>query len=1075
MPHILPGQASIKDFVHHNTLHGYQHHSFPKALAESQRRTGTRAFLPEDRFRVLHGQGRITDQGLLHILNSEPYLAATDILFTRDGQPLRRRDVYLATLLHPCESLTEAQLVWQIEELGALERFQADLPDAARQRLLLAAGLAGSEAAAVTDLWQAALQSLGLEHAALHPEELLDLSPDQADGILHTFAEESETGNQEPLRFTPRMEREADLLLNALLHREGHDFTLRRLLLSLTGHDLLDDLRPLLVRLMANHLDLGVAAWTHPDREHGLYAVWRATAAHDLAWGLDGWSGGQDLLAGLPDDSLEAILQELERLGLPEAAWAGYLEGLALELPGWGGMFAWRQAHPRYQGSPARIDLTDYLAVRLILERLYAERLCRRLWKTAATLKGLRDYFHVHRAEFLVRYALFNIRLPEYAVLRAQALVRMAESHAPAAEDWNRIAHLIWIWRHSPAADRARGHSVYRSGWRLFRLAQHLGLDGSAVRDLTQTQIHELLGCLDQLTPDTRDFIWLRAYENHYRDQLFQAIKENHDRGLWKTREGGPPQAQVLFCMDDREEGIRRHLEEHNPNIETLGAAGFFGVAINWQALDDDTPAALCPVVVSPAHHIGETIAPAAAALAARHQQRRGLLQRVGDLLVHGTRHDPVGGAVTLALAAPVALGALVARTFLPLASGQGHQRLLAALDPPLPTRLELTAVDDGPATPERNRRGFTDIEQADRVAALLRTIGLVSGFAPLMVLMGHGSTSENNPHRAAYDCGACSGRHGGPNARVFAAMANRPQVRALLAERGIVIPPETRFLGVQHNTCDETFVWYDTDDLTPTARAQLDSLQADLDVAASRSAHERCRKLASAPVDPALPQALHHVQARSHDISQARPELGHVTNAAAFIGRRAVSHGIFFDRRAFLISYDPTLDPDGRIVESILLNAGPVGAGINLEYYFSTVANDRLGCGTKITHNVTGFFGVMDGAESDLRTGLPVQMIEIHEAMRLQMLVEAKTDLLTAIYQRQPALQELVGNGWLLLSAKDPDGPAIHLFEPKRGWIPWQGGADPLPVVERSPQWYRGLMRHLPPALIRPAGEVRP
>ena len=103
------------------------------------------------------------------------------------------------------------------------------------------------------------------------------------------------------------------------------------------------------------------------------------------------------------------------------------------------------------------------------------------------------------------------------------------------------------------------------------------------------------------------------------------------------------------------------------------------------------------------------------------------------------------------------------------------------------------------------------------------------------------------------------------------------------------------------------------------------------------------------------------------------------------------------------------------------------MGAGISLEYYFSTVDNERYGASSKITHNVAGFFGVMDGAGSDLRTGLPRQMIEIHEAMRLLVIVEAKTRVLTAIYERQPPLQELIGNGWLLLAAKDPDHSVFH------------------------------------------------
>jgi hypothetical protein len=155
-------------------------------------------------------------------------------------------------------------------------------------------------------------------------------------------------------------------------------------------------------------------------------------------------------------------------------------------------------------------------------------------------------------------------------------------------------------------------------------------------------------------------------------------------------------------------------------------------------------------------------------------------------------------------------------------------------------------------------------------------------------------------------------------------------------------------------------------------------------------------------------------------------------------------------------------------VLEGILLAVGPVGAGINLEYYFSTVNNEHYGCGSKVPHNVTGLFGVMEGASSDLRTGLPRQMIEIHEAMRLQLVCEATEEVLTAIYRRQPPLRELVGNGWLLLNALHPETGAISYFDPERGFVPWQGQHQPLPIVEHSTEWYDGSIEPKPPALIR-------
>ena len=298
--------------------------------------------------------------------------------------------------------------------------------------------------------------------------------------------------------------------------------------------------------------------------------------------------------------------------------------------------------------------------------------------------------------------------------------------------------------------------------------------------------------------------------------------------------------------------------------------------------------------------------------------------------------------------------------------------------------------------------------------------------------------------------------------------MANRGEVRRRLAlERGISIPDGTWFIGAEHNTCSEAIEWYDLDDLPSASRADYQRLRRSLDEAGMRHAHERCRRLASAPRNPTLEQALAHIRGRELDFSQARPELGHATNAAAFIGRRSKSRGVFCDRRMFLISYDYSTDPNAEVLERLLLANGPVGAGISLEYYFSTVDNERYGSGSKVTHNITGLFGVMDGTASDLRTGLPKQMIEIHEAMRLQVIVEAKLEVLADIYGRNPPLQELIGNGWILLSAMDPESGKISIFEPDRGFLPWQPNATSPSEMDCSADWYQGYSGPLAPALV--------
>ncbi len=60
--------------------------------------------------------------------------------------------------------------------------------------------------------------------------------------------------------------------------------------------------------------------------------------------------------------------------------------------------------------------------------------------------------------------------------------------------------------------------------------------------------------------------------------------------------------------------------------------------------------------------------------------------------------------------------------------------------------------------------------------------------------------------------------------------MANRPAVRALLAERGIQVPADTWFVGAEHNTCDELITFYDRGDLPSRAAPALPELQRILD-----------------------------------------------------------------------------------------------------------------------------------------------------------------------------------------------------------------------------------------------------
>ncbi|NGZ05813.1 MAG: DUF2309 domain-containing protein [Magnetococcales bacterium] len=1051
LEHLLPGQAAITDFIHHNTLHGFQHLPFPRALAEARRWTGIYGYLPPERFRALYAQGRITRADLEWVIRQDPELRAAEPL-----GPTHRLEVICLQLLHGIAPISPRQLSWQIEEQGALERFQSGVSPEAVQAVLQGK----TQTAVLEDLWRACLDGFGLSHGHWFCEERLDHASNEA------FLDEDQVSlSQQAIIAAIRAA--AGRSWSELSGQVGVTLTLSGLLRAVTGMDLSEAIRPYLVRLLGAFLDLGVASWTLPEREAGLYQTWKKGATTELAQALDEMPDWSEWLADLPETAEEALADGLLRLGLPEERWAGYLQRLALELPGWAGMVCWRSQRPGYGGSTARVALADYLAVRLILERWQAARLCRSIWLIEPTLDTLGWYFHRYRGEFLVRRALFAGELDDSLTTRATRLLHRSPTDPDLAPEWRKLALALWKQTGTPETVRV---SASRQAWPLFLLAQHLGWSAAQLRSWNETNLAaQLLEQVQAMDDAKAGLLWLCAYERHYREEIFAALRANRGRGRWLRRDQGVPSAQVLFCMDDREEGIRRHLEEQDPTIETLGAAGFFGVPVHWQGLDDVTTTALCPVVVVPSHKVQELPLEAGDGVWHRHRFLRRVTSGWKRLLTRESHRGFLVPTLVSFLLAPWVWLELVVRGWWPVLWARWMDKLALWLDPPVVTRMTRSALDPtAVATPVAPRLGFTLDEQAGRVAGLLRTMGLTHGFASVVAILGHGGSSVNNPHLAAYDCGACSGRHGGPNARLFAAMANDPDVRLRLAQQGISIPEHCWFVGGEHNTGNERIAWFDLDLMPSVARVAMERLMRSLEEARLGSAHERARRLASAPHGADRQRALDHMGGRAVDISQARPELGHATNAVAVIGRRAVTQGVFFDRRMFLISYDPTQDPEGLIVESILLAAGPVGAGISLEYYFSSVDNERFGCGTKVAHNLTGLFGVMDGTASDLRTGLPRQMVEIHEPMRLLVIVEQRPEILTIIYQRQEALQELVGNGWVVLAALDPESGVVHEFSPRSGWSVWsEGDRSPLPEVARSADWYRGHSGPLAPALI--------
>lgn len=562
------------------------------------------------------------------------------------------------------------------------------------------------------------------------------------------------------------------------------------------------------------------------------------------------------------------------------------------------------------------------------------------------------------------------------------------------------------------------------------------------------------------------------AYERrHEREILHGLASHRRYRGLQDPPGGAS--AQVFFCMDEREESLRRALEEADPRVETFGAAGYYAVAIDYQGIDDPHGAALCPVVVKPLHAVVEQPKAEDSALLEQRRWRRRLLGLAARSSFVSSRTLFRGWLSTTALgllsAVPLIGHLLAPRRYARLRDWMKEAFL------PMP-RTELTLMRNTAGSHDAITgllMGFAPAEKAERVASVLVQAGLARDYARLVVIVGHGSSSLNNPHESAHDCGACGGRSGGPNARLFAAMANRPEVRDLLRGRGIDIPAETVFLGAYHDTCSDAVEFYDLDALPASHQPDLDRLSHAFERARAASAHERARRFESCPLDAAPDAALRHVEERAEHLAEPRPEYGHCTNAVCVVGRRSLTRGLFFDRRAFLVSYDAARDPADRSLTALLAAIVPVAAGISLEYYFSFVDNDRYGAGTKLPHNVAGLVGVMDGYSSDLRTGLPWQMVEIHEPVRMLFIVETAPERLAGVIEGLPSLRRLVENRWIRIAAIHPDTGRVHVRR-SADFEEFEGPVERLPVALSSAEWYTGKRRHLPMAWIQSAAGGR-
>lgn len=471
--------------------------------------------------------------------------------------------------------------------------------------------------------------------------------------------------------------------------------------------------------------------------------------------------------------------------------------------------------------------------------------------------------------------------------------------------------------------------------------------------------------------------IWQRAYELTYEEALLKEINEASP--TQKT-----PIAQFVFCIDVRSEAIRRHLEAVNA-YETFGYAGFFGSIFSLKDTSKKTCSLQAPALVEPKVTVHQKVATPL------------LNQFISHLstMVNRAKNNPFSTFAFFEIVGTWMLVRLI------------KQSLFAKF---LDINMKKNTQHSNPFLSTEN---ITNT--AESMASFLKTIGLTRSFSPIVVICGHQARTTNNPFQATFDCGACGGNSGNINAKITCEILNNNKIRCLLHRQGIEIPNETIFISACHETTtDELLLENGVFD----SNIHIEKIKNDIQIALKNLREERKTALPGNFTD------------RAFHFAELIPEWGLARNAAMIIGPRNLTESINLDGRAFLHSYDSTLDEDATILEQIITAPVIVAHWINSLYYFSSTDPELYGAGNKAIHNVVSKIGVIEGNDGDLKIGLPQQSLffqnkRIHEPLKLLIVIFATENQINLVFKRQPKIKSLIDNGWLNLRIISPQEAA--------------------------------------------------
>lgn len=528
-----------------------------------------------------------------------------------------------------------------------------------------------------------------------------------------------------------------------------------------------------------------------------------------------------------------------------------------------------------------------------------------------------------------------------------------------------------------------------------------------------------------------------QALERRFQDGLITGIRS---KPAALNDHCGRPFLQAVFCIDVRSEVYRRNLEAQSDRIQTLGFAGFFGMAIEHHPCDGGGGEARCPVLLTPKISVREVRcgSPRDAGRKAGGKSRLEDQAREALEVFKTSAVSCFPFVETLG----VWFGAEITRAEVRSKYSSPQRR-----DSHRQTTIDISK-ESGPGA--ESAFGIDIPTQIALAEGALRNMGLINGFARVVLICGHGSFTTNNPYASSLGCGACGGYPGDANAKVAAAILNQPAVRQGLRDRGILVPDDTIFLAGLHDTTTDEVEVYGLDELSPEHRSDTAKILGWLEAASRDARRQRAPALGLDPKGEA--ELDRSIFRRAQDWAEVRPEWGLAGNAALVAAPRSRTRHLDLGGRVFLHDYDPDRDPTGSVLELILCAPVVVASWINLQYYASTVDNRVFGSGDKVLHNVVGKFGVWQGNAGDLQVGLPMQSLHdgvrwVHEPLRLSVVIEARREAIDAVLLAHPEVAQLFDNGWIHLLAIEPKGTSVWRHAGPAIWDEMPAGSLSVPT----------------------------